>query len=247
MPITDSPAILAAQHMLTNRYNIEIVTNNIANASTVGYQGDKPVVTEYQPGQDFATAMSFAMSSQNFRDVRAGEFQPTGNTLDVALATPDVYFAVQGSGGEKMYTRNGHLELNQDRQLIQSTSRLPITDSSHSPITIPVGMNNISIANDGSLSANGKFIAKLGVFKFANSQTMTKVGDTLMKSSTDPIQAEQFHVIQGGVESSNVSAVYAMAQLIELQRQDSHDAFVISNYKEQSAQQLDDLLKPLNV
>lgn|GEM_PF-1251044 len=247
MPIVDSPAILAAQHMLTNRRNLQTVTHNIANVSTVGYQGEKAIVTEYQPSKNFMSALSFAVNNKNHRDVSAGEFQATGNALDIAIGTPDVYLAVQGANNEKQFTRNGHLELNQDRQLIQTTSRLPVTDANFAPIVIPAGMNNISIAEDGTVSANGQVLATIGVFKFAESQSLTKTKDTLMKSSTDPTPATDYQILQGGVEGSNVSAVLAMAQLIDLQRQDTQDTHVINTYREQSGQQIESLLQPLKV
>lgn len=247
MAISEQIALAAAQNMLNNRYNIQIVTNNLANQSTAGFQADKAVFTSSSTGPNFAESLGATTDINTHRDVTAGEFQPTGNVLDVALGTADVYFSVQSDSGETLYTRNGHLQLNQDRQLIQSASGFPITDSNHSPITIPVGMNDIQITGDGTVSANGKIISKIGVFQFDNSQDLKKSGNTLMKASGDGTIATKYSVLQGGIEGSNVNPVFSISQLIELQRQDAQSAFIISTYKEQANQHIDNLLKPLNV
>ncbi len=243
----DSPAYLAAQHMSIARNNIQILANNLANASTSGFQADRPLVAEFEPKKNFMDSLSFAVNNENFRDTTPGEITHTGNILDVAIATKDVYFSVQNSKGENLYTRNGQLELNEERQLVQGSSKLPLSDTNKSPITIPAGMNDIKIAGDGTISANGKMVAKIGVFKFANSQSLVKQGNTLMKASTEPTTPDKVALVQRGYEASNVNPVLALAQMIELQREDSQDAFVIETYKEQSGQQIDDLLKPLNV
>jgi flagellar basal body rod protein FlgG len=68
-----------------------------------------------------------------------------------------------------------------------------------------------------------------------------------MKASVEPTAADKASITQRAIESSNVNPVIALAQMIELQRQDAQDAFVISTYKDQTGQQIADLLKPLNV
>jgi flagellar basal-body rod protein FlgF len=125
MIMMDSPAFLAAQHMALNRINQDKIANNIAN-NTAGFQADLPIVASYDPNKSTLDSLSFAVSGSRFRDITVGELNHTDSAFDIAVNTPDVYLAVQDPNGQNLYTRNGHLELNQDRQLIQSASGFPL-------------------------------------------------------------------------------------------------------------------------
>lgn len=247
IPIQPTAAQFIAQHMAMNRHNQDIIANNMANMSTPGYQADKAIITADKASDSFLESLSFSLSNKNVRDLNPGEFTHSGSSFDIAIATPDVYLSAQNAKGQNLYTRNGRMGMDKDRQLIQMGSQLPITDTNKSPIVIPADASNITIADDGTISANGQMIAKIGVFKFTDSQTLLKEGGTMMKATVEPQVAEKVSIMQGSYESSNVNPVIALAQMIELQKQDSQDAYVISTYKEQSEQQIDDLLKPLIV
>jgi flagellar basal-body rod protein FlgF len=239
--------LAAAHHMTVNRDSLDKIANNIANAGTPGYQADNALISEYNSKGSFQDSLSFAVNKASIRDVTPGGFIPTGSSMDIALGTPDVYLSVKSSSGDNLYTRNGHLELNMDRQIIHSASGYPLCDAGHSPITIPQGANDIQVASDGTISADGKMLGQIGVFKFQNSQSLSKMDNTLMKASEDPRKADHVVVLHRGVESSNVNSVISLTQMIELQRQDAQDAAVIQAYKEQSSQQIEDLITPLNV
>lgn len=243
----DSPALLAAQHMNLTRRNQEIIANNLANADTPGFQSLKPIITADNQDKNFAEALSFAISKTNSRDVSPGDINHTQSAFDFAIVTSDVYFAVQNDKGENLYTRNGRLGLNQDRQLIQLGSGFPLTDSNFSPITLPVDATNISLSSDGTLSANGQIIAKVGAFKFADSQTLTPAGKTLLKAPGSGNLSENAVFLQNGYETSNTNPILTMAQMIELHKMDVQDTQVIATFKDQTDQQTEDLLKPLNV
>lgn len=243
----DSPALLAAQHMNLTRRNQEIIANNLANADTPGFQSLKPIITADNPNKDFAEALSFAVSKTNSRDITPGDINHTQSAFDFAIVTSDIYFSVQTDKGENLYTRNGRLGLNQDRQLIQLGSGFPITDSNFSPITLPVDATDISLSGDGTLSANGQIIAKVGAFKFSDSQTLTPAGKTLLKAPGSGTIADEAVFFQKGFETSNTNPILSMAQMIELHKMDVQDTQVIDTFKDQTNQQIEDLLKPLNV
>lgn len=245
----DSSAIMVANHMSLNRQNQEKVANNIANSNTRGFQADKPMIVEDERNKNFADSLSFAKDVPNQRDVSQGEIVNTSSKMDVALLTPDTYFSVQDNTGQTLYTRNGQLSLNAQRQLIQIASQFPISDTNQGPISIPEGTSRIDITSDGTVSADGHMVARIGAFKFEDSQKLTKNGNTLMKATPGLIPAldETAVIQQESVESSNVNPIIALTQMIELQRQDSQDAYLLKTYKEQTGQQLDDLLQPLKI
>lgn len=235
-------ALLAAQHMQVNRKNIEIAANNMAADSVIGFQADKLLITEDREKTTFTDTLSFAAADHIVRDTRPGDFIQTGNNLDVALITPDVYFGVQDPTGKTYYTRSGQFQLNTEHQITHSGSGYPVLDQGGTPITLPAGENNISIASDGSVSADGKVIGTLGAFQFNDPASLSKIGKSLMKSSVEGEPVEHVAMLHQGLESSNVNPVTTMAQLLELQRQDTQDSFILKTYKELSEQQIDDLL-----
>jgi flagellar hook-basal body protein len=82
---------------------LDIVSNNLANSATVGYQRLRPVFHEV------LSQAGAAISGTTMLDTTRGAFRVTGRALDVSL--PDsTYIAVGTSRGER-YTRAGSIEV----------------------------------------------------------------------------------------------------------------------------------------
>src|SRR6478672_3388640 len=84
---------------------LSVVANNVANANTTGFQGDRVAFSEIAAKQTGAQQqpLRFVSLDQTRIDMQSGGIEFTGNPLDLALQG-DAYFAVQAPGGER-YTR----------------------------------------------------------------------------------------------------------------------------------------------
>lgn len=142
---------------------IDVVGNNVANSSTVGFkQSDVLFATQFLQTQSIGSAPSDARGGTNPRqiglgvkvaainpDFSQGTIQISSNPLDVAIQG-DGFLIVQGSQGEKYYSRNGQIQTNSSNQLVTSTGNrvlgftvdedFNIVDSGEPvPLSIPLG------------------------------------------------------------------------------------------------------------
>lgn len=197
--------------------------NNLANAQTTGFKSDfeqfraMPVF-----GTGFPTRV-YAMSERPGSDFKMGVVQTTGNELDIAVKG-DGWIAVEGKEGEEAYTRSGDLSITTDGQLLTG-SGLPVFGN-EGPISIPPA-EKIDIGSDGTISIvpvgdNATGIIVIDRIKLVKPDlaNLEKLTDGLMHTKDGSVlQADgDVSLVQGALEGSNVNAVSALVEMIELAR-----------------------------
>ena len=214
---------------------LDVVTHNLANASTSGYKRDGVVFNDtlskalYGEDGRFVGRIGAGTSlSAQYTNMEVGTIMTTGNPLDVAIQSPKGFFAVETPSGVR-YTRDGEFTLNVDRQLVTKQG-LPVLDQNNSPITIPPG--KIEINGDGNLSVDGTDVAKIGIFD----GEVEKIGDGLFRGvAMEGI--DQPTLLSGAIEGSNVNAIEEMITMIRLNR--------IYEMAQRSAQSHDEMTQKL--
>ncbi|MCE9521823.1 MAG: flagellar basal-body rod protein FlgF [Alphaproteobacteria bacterium] len=210
---------LSAQMAL--RRNMEIISNNLANASTSGFKREAPVFEELMVPVDSDTPsvkeISFVRDWGVVRDMTEGPLEQTGAPLDIAIEGKG-FLIVRTPQGER-YTRDGHLKLDAQGRIVTSDGNPVLSDGGE--ITIPPGESSIKIANDGTVSTSQGTAGKFRVVTFADS-AMKKEGKNLYTAEGAPSPAEKTRVMQGMVERSNVEAVVEMTKMIEVMRAYQH-------------------------
>lgn len=197
----------------------EVIAENLAHLSTPGYRGRGIRFTPFEevlsqhaadpPDRLGVEAAGF------YTDFRAGAFRQTGNPHHLAIEG-DSFFALQGPNGT-LYTRNGSFHRGADGQLL-SDGNYPVLGT-NGPITLPADAGRISIARDGSVSADGIPVGNLQLTKFADKSRLVRVGPTLFEAPADAgEQPGEGSVIQGVLESSNITPASAMIELIQASR-----------------------------
>ena len=195
---------------------LDTVANNIANAGTTGYRAERVLFTEFVrdlgPQED---SVSLAHSGARFIDLSQGTLVQSGSPLDVAIEG-NGFFQVEG-GDTPFLTRNGAFTLSPDGELVTSSGRR-VFDESGGPIAVPQGTGPITIAGDGTISADGNQIARLGIVDVAP-DSLERRGDNLFEAvGESPVPSEAGRVVQGFLENSNVNPISEIARLIEVQR-----------------------------
>lgn len=222
---------LSATGVLTNSYRQDVISNNLANAETVGFKRNVALfqerLTEAQARRDPTQSNALLdqiggglLCSPTQLDTSQGEFETTGNKLDMAISG-DGYFGVQGAGGSIHLTRNGSFSLDRDGKLILSNGGNLVLDQNRKPIEIdPAQRNAIEIGSDGQLTVAGKQIAKLGLFSVPNPHDLAKEGGTLLRvADPNKISASNATVASGVLERSNVDPAVELSVLMDAQRQ----------------------------
>jgi flagellar basal body rod protein FlgG len=220
---------LSASGVITNSYRQDIIANNIANAETVGFKKDlailqqRPTAAQETGHQNLTDPLlenigGGLLAARPAVDTRAGDYEPTGNSMDLAL-DGNGFFAV-GSAGKTHLTRNGQFILNRDGTLALSNNPTQaVLDDKKAPITLD-STQPISIASDGTITQSGKAVAHLGIFDAGDPANLRKDGGTLLSIPDGTKMTPATPIVRTGfIERSNVDPATEMVELMDTQRQ----------------------------
>jgi flagellar basal-body rod protein FlgF len=201
------------------RREMDVIANNLANMNTTGFKAEKVLFQEFLEAEDVAAGeradVSYVLDYGVTRDLTQGRIEMTGGPLDVAL-DGEGFFVVETGNGER-YTRTGHFRMDDLGQLT-TTAGDPVLDIDGLPILIDQGADTIEVANDGSISVDGVFLARLQAVTFETMAALKKEGDGLYSSQLPPEPAQNVKFLQGSVEQSNVVPIEQMSRMIEVMR-----------------------------
>jgi flagellar basal-body rod protein FlgG len=227
------------------------ISNNLANATTVGFKRDRVNFEDLlyqiqrQPGGQSSQDTQLPSGLQLGTGVRVvatqkqftvGSLQVTEQPLDVAINNRG-FLQIQLPTGETSYTRNGQLHLNANGEIVNANGFLL-----EPSITIPANTNNITISQDGTVSASilgvvqPQELGQITLTDFVNPAGLQAVGGNLFvatAASGDPQTGTAGEnglgsIIQGSLENSNVDIVEEMVNMITTQRAYEMNSKVVS-------------------
>ncbi|WP_323795939.1 flagellar basal-body rod protein FlgF [Nisaea sp.] len=213
------------------RRELSLVANNIANSSTTAFKREIALYSPYETDTKMDEKLDFVIDHGTIVIHQPGTLQPTQNTFDVAIEGPG-FFTVD-NGREQMYTRNGNFKLSPDNQLITGNGEL-VMDTDDNPIFIPQDGRKIEISPDGTISAGPEVLGILKVVEFDDLPRMQKRGGSTFETTEQPRPPERSKMLQGHLETSNVSAISELTRLIDIQR--SYES--VKNMLDQEAERL---------
>jgi len=192
---------------------LDATANNIANASTTGFHGDRITFREALAAARSPDLTNVASGTTRI-DSQSGALIQSENPLDLAL-DGDGYFAVTTPGGPR-YTRAGNFQLDDQRNLVTSDG-FAVRGDGGAPIHVPAEATAIAVAVDGTVSADGEAIGKLELARFAPNQ-MKREGGSLFSATGRPLTGDPPKVRSGMLESSNVNVVRGVVDLVKVSR-----------------------------
>lgn len=199
---------------------LETTAQNMANATTAGYQKMRPVFNEALRGASKSNqALHYGAMSRTALDTTRGPIKSTGNPADVALKQ-DEYLAVTTPRGER-YTRAGNLKLGNDG--ILRAAGEPLVREDGKPIMLSPADGEPAVAQDGSITQKGNVVARLKVMKPDQGTTFVHEGNGVLASRGNVTQVANPEIELGVVEESNASVVGSMTDMVQASR--TFDAF----------------------
>lgn len=211
----ENTSLIALSRQSVLRREMDVISNNIANASTTGFRRQRMLFEEFLMDAGGERKLSFVQDVGVVRDLTEGAKRATDNPLDMAISG-EGYFTVETEEGLR-YTRNGRFRLDEEGTLVTITGD-PVLDADQRPILLNPGDGAVQIAPDGTISTDQGEIGTLGIVTFENLQAVKGVGGGLYESDQAPILAEDATVRQGMIEGSNVEPILEMTKMINVLR-----------------------------
>lgn len=207
----ETPLIVTLARQMSVRDEMDVIANNIANMSTAAYKGERVMFRDHLARTESGSTVVFPKQAGIHRITSAGPMERTSNALDFAIRG-DGYFEVETTNGQR-FTRNGHFRLDGEGRLVTADGH-PVMDDSQQPIVIEANVSEITVAKDGTVYADNNDVGKLRVVSFGNPQLLVREGGGLMKTDVEPDIPEDYEVLQGYVEGSNIEPILEITRFM---------------------------------
>lgn len=231
----------SATGMAAQETNIDVISNNLANVNTTSYKKSRAdfqdLMYQYllEPGAQTSNNTQSPSGIQIGLGVKTaavqkvfgqGDLTSTSNPLDIAIEG-DGFFKVELPDGTEAYSRAGSLQLSKDGELVTAEGY-----KISGPGTIPTEALSITFAEDGTItyrtsgSATASEAGQMQASRFPNNGGLRAIGRNLYLETdssgtpTTGIFSENGfgRIQQGFLESSNVSVVEQVVNMITAQR-----------------------------
>ncbi len=243
---------IAASGMAAQQMRVDVVSNNLANMSTTGYnarraefadlhyrQEARPGAISSETGSMLPTGVQLGLGVRPAAVsvvLAQGALSQTGGDLDIAIEGRG-YLEVTLPSGAAAYTRDGGLKRTADGLIVTSEGHAVAPG-----ITIPSDARSISINADGEVYAHfidqvqPQMLGQLTLAGFTNEKGLEAIGGNLFLESAasgppmqgNPGQDGLGTLRQGYLEESSVDAVREVTELIKAQRGYELNAKVIT-------------------
>lgn len=195
---------------------MQVLANNIANASTTGFKAEGVMFSEHVKGLG-PGVQSLSMATAAVRDtaMAQGGLVQTGGTFDLAIEG-DGFFLIETPGGQRL-TRAGAFGPNENGDLVTADG-YPVLDAGGAPVFVPQGLGEIGISPDGTISAGGQPIGQIGIVIPADPNSMIREGGVMFDARGGFGPALDGRMLQGFLENANVNPILQVSRMIEVQR-----------------------------
>lgn len=243
----DNTMLIGLTRQLTLRRQLDMVANNIANASTQGFKAERMMleseVAHRASHVDGPNRIQFVDEWAMGRDFSQGALTRTSRPLDLALEG-EGFFTLETPAGER-FTRDGHFTLNAQGELTASDGARVLDDGGQ-PIVLDEGAGQIVISETGFITQNGAQIGQVGVTRFADQGQLEKSGDNRFVAPEDAerLNDERPMIRQGFSESSNVRPMIEITSMMQVSRAYSSISKMINDTDELSRKAIERLGRP---
>jgi flagellar basal-body rod protein FlgG len=232
---------IAQSGLDAQQFNVDVISNNLANVSTTGFKRQRPVfqdllyqtlrqpgaqssqLTQYPTGLQLGTGVAPVATARIFTQ---GNLQQVGGALNLAIDGRG-FFQILLPNGNTAYTRDGGFQLDSQGQIVTS-----LGFTLQPTITIPADALTITIGGDGTVSvtqptsAQPTQVGNIQLADFINPGGLQATGNNLYLETAssgppttgDPGSNGLGIIDQGFLEASNVSVTEELVDLITAQR-----------------------------
>lgn len=222
--------------MIQQEKQMDVLTNNLANANTNGYKKEgvtaqsfddmlaykiKDATEGYRLAKRLGVNNPGVKVGEGYTDFSQGPMKETGAEYDLALTDSGFFtieFTDKAGNTSIKYTRDGNFTVDAEGNLrTQDGDYVLNADGKH--VTINPNAADTVINIKGQVVQNGKVVDTIKITDFEDYNYLKQYGENYFETVDGAKEKEtKAGVYQGFLESSNISVVSEMVNMITVQR-----------------------------
>lgn len=226
----------AVTGLITGEAKQSVVTNNIANANTIGFKSENLSIKKFDDvliqnydkvvnGKNTRNVIGSLSMGSEIDDLNTyftqGVLQKTDKSTDFGIEGSG-FFAVQRDNGienKTYYTRNGDFHIDRLGYLVTDSGDKVLGKNNATNATEPlfVGDGKLQVDKYGNVSVNDENLYKLNTVDFQDYKSLKKIGDNLFEAA-NPIENPNITVRQNTLEKSNVNVTNEIVNMMAVMR-----------------------------
>lgn len=213
--------------MLSHGRRLDVVSHNMTNISTAGYKAQRYTDSTFQEvmisrvgNKDKSRSTELGMESyilapsQLYTDYEQGAPEETGLPLDFCIQG-EGFFAINRDG-QIGYTRSGSFTLD-DEGYLTLAGQGRVLDDEGQAIQLPTDKLYVDQTGGIYSEISRNYLATLGVYSFPDNGALEQNDRGLFTGGGAAI-SENYTILHGAVERSNVNMVQEMVSMMTTQR-----------------------------
>lgn len=212
----DPLTITAGAGLRSRAEALDLLANNLSNASTSGFKADREAYTQYLGEESWQTTSPYIETHRT--DFSQGQLKQTGEPRDLALEGRG-FFLVDGPGGA-LLTRNGAFRISTD-------GRLTTPDGYEFATVEPRRIRAnpalpVEVDAEGTVRQRGQTLGRLKLVNVVEGTQPAKLEGAYFSLDTRGVAgltASNAVVHQGKIEAANFSPAESAVRLVNILRQ----------------------------
>lgn len=216
--------------MSASQGKLDIVGQNIVNSQTNGYKRldinfsdllPDTLNRGYIPTNKDLQMDGGVRTTNPIRVYTQGVLKNTGKATDIAIDGKGM-FAVTTPNGDVKYTRSSDFALDADGKLVDlngNTLNINFVNGINYN-NAGLSMDNLTINSVGEVFAGDTLVGTIGVYTTIGENNFLSNGDSLytLKDGIDVMESNDFNIMQGYVEMSNVDMLDEITDMMAMQK-----------------------------
>ncbi len=220
--------------MANEQKRLDIISNNLANAATVGYKEDNSTsqsfdhlltlkIRDNSEGNNNRVIGNMSMGvklGEVYTNYGQGSLRETNNPYDLAIEGNGFFtLSVTDKAGNEntQYTRNGSFTMTKDGHIVDENGNYLMGEAG--AIVVPTNASEVVIDKTGAVYADKVYIDNVKITDFEDYNYLSKTGDTMYKALDGAVEKPANALLQQGfTEQSNVNIISEMVDMISVTR-----------------------------
>jgi len=218
----DPAYYVAAGSMKARSFQLDVVSNNLANANTTAYKPEKSFFSVFNKAVNQGRGLPLSgflndgtVLASKGTDFSQGTLKATGRNLDLALEGTG-FFMIRTPAGVQA-TRDGRLTMAKTGQL-QTLDGAAVLGKNNLPITLDPANPSFTVLADGTIIQGQTTVGQLNLQDYVQPEALQRAGSNRFDPAGTATKPAKATVVQGSVEQSGVDMATCMIDMIRLNR-----------------------------